>query len=62
MCGELLSAVHPLYLEAMIYAVKKANANNILNGVSLGGLGIDDCMDSDLSTNFIMQVVSILLQ
>ena len=55
-CGELISSVHPLYLEAMIYAVRRVNADNLLNGVSLGGLGIDDCMDSDLSTNFIMQV------
>ena len=60
-CGELISTVHPLYLEAMIYAVRQANANNLLNGVSLGGLGIDDCMDSDLSTNFIMQVVFCLV-
>ncbi|KAK7087416.1 hypothetical protein V1264_021473 [Littorina saxatilis] len=55
-CGGLLSAAHPLYLEAMIYAVKRVNMDNILQGVQLGGLGIDDCMDSELSSNFIMQV------
>ena len=55
-CGDLLSNVHPLYLEAMIYAVKRVNTLGILNGVTLGGLGIDDCMDGDLSSSFILQV------
>lgn len=58
-CGDLISKAHPLYLEAMIYAVKEVNNNpNILNNITLGGLGIDDCMDSTLSSNFIMQVQS----
>ncbi|KAL8604641.1 hypothetical protein ACOMHN_013421 [Nucella lapillus] len=56
-CGRLMSNMHPLYLEAMIYAVKKVNADlSLLRGVTLGGLGIDDCMDSDLSSSFIVQV------
>ncbi|KAK7481553.1 hypothetical protein BaRGS_00027202, partial [Batillaria attramentaria] len=56
-CGDLASNVHPQYLEAMFYAIKRVNQAGILNtGVRLGGLGIDDCMDSDLSTNFINMV------
>ncbi|XP_076434694.1 uncharacterized protein LOC143274691 [Babylonia areolata] len=56
-CGDLLSNVHPLYLQAMIYAVKQVNLDpSVLPGVTVGGLGIDDCMDSDLSTNFLTQV------
>lgn len=61
-CGDLASKIHPLYLEAMIYAVTRVNNDSsILHGVKLGALGIDDCMDSILSTSFITQVQQGLL-
>lgn len=53
-CGDLASNMHPQYLEAMFYAIQRVNDLGVLRqGVRLGGLGIDDCMDSDLSATFI---------
>lgn len=46
-----------MFLEAMIYAVKKANDDaSILRSVKLGGLGMDDCSNVDLSQTILAQV------
>ncbi|XP_055862816.1 uncharacterized protein LOC106050493 [Biomphalaria glabrata] len=56
-CGALMSTNQIMFLEAMIYAVKKANDDaSILRSVKLGGLGMDDCSNVDLSQTILAQV------
>ncbi|XP_059178375.1 uncharacterized protein LOC131957655 [Physella acuta] len=56
-CGAMKSANHFMYLEAMIYAIRQANANVTYSGkFKFGGLGMDDCSSSDLGQTYIAQV------
>lgn len=46
-----------MFMEAMIFAIDEINANNnILPGIKLGGLGIDDCSNPAFAPAFITQV------
>lgn len=54
-CGSLMSANQVMFLEAMIYAISKANSPNILK-LKLGGLGMDDCSSTELGQTFLSQV------
>ncbi|XP_033748674.1 LOW QUALITY PROTEIN: uncharacterized protein LOC117333478 [Pecten maximus] len=47
------------FLEGMVYALSNINnqpAQALLQGVSLGALGFDDCMDKILGSHFVTQV------
>ncbi|CAG5123321.1 unnamed protein product, partial [Candidula unifasciata] len=56
-CGPQMSINQYMFMEAMIYAVKRVNADNtILNNVMLGGLGMDDCSSTVLGQALLSQV------
>ncbi|CAL1533763.1 unnamed protein product [Lymnaea stagnalis] len=54
-CGSLMSANQVMFLEAMIYAIRKANNAGVLK-LKLGGLGMDDCSSTELGQTFLSQV------
>ncbi|BFZ18685.1 hypothetical protein BsWGS_21724 [Bradybaena similaris] len=56
-CGPMMSVNQYMFMEAMIYAIRKVNLDStILNNVNLGGLGMDDCSSTVLGQAFLSQV------
>lgn len=44
------------FLEGMVYALNEINQQSLLQGVSLGALGFDDCRSKILGSHFVTQV------